>query len=222
LPTVTQSFPMTDAQVRIFSSFCVARDAHLDTHPMNCVTWAEADGFCRWAGKRLPTDAEWLLAARGPGGRSFPWGEAPPDASRLNACDEACHRLGRAHGRDWTAVRTQDDGRGSTAPVGSFPRGATPSGLLDLQGNVAEWTSDVPDAAVLRRSLVREAPELFRLIQGVGWFDDDLAERISESTSTGTWLKREVRSSTLGFRCVTSSTRSHRDSSAGPPAVSPP
>ena len=89
-------------------------------HPINCVDRNQARTYCEWAGKRLPTQAEWSRAAYGTDGRKYPWGNKW-DAIRAN-------------------VYGSEDGYEQTAPVGSFPTGASPSEALDMGGNVWEWT----------------------------------------------------------------------------------
>ncbi len=88
-------------------------------HPVVSVSWHDAQAFCKWAGVLLPTEAQWEKAARGPNGRLWPWGNDKPTKDHCNF-----------------DMNVKD-----TTPIGSFPKGASPYGCLDMAGNVWEWTS---------------------------------------------------------------------------------
>ncbi len=111
---------LDDDQVRIeVRGLRFVAASGFEDHPVAESTWRGARNYCAWRGARLPTEAEWEAAARGQEGRTYPWGEAPPK-DRL------------VYSRYPSGV---------TAPVGSRPEGATPDGVLDLSGSLAEWTS---------------------------------------------------------------------------------
>lgn len=125
-----------------YSPFCNASKPDRGEHPVNCVAWPMADNYCKKSGRRLPTEAEWEYAARGSNQRKFPWGDEPPSARLLNACGKECALWGAKNAEKHATMYNDDDGFSATAPVGSFPAGAAAHGVMDLAGNVWEWTAD--------------------------------------------------------------------------------
>jgi formylglycine-generating enzyme required for sulfatase activity/serine/threonine protein kinase len=126
-----------------YTPLCNAEKGERKKHPINCVTWAQADEFCRVHGKRLPTEAEFEYAARGSDGRVYPWGDAKPSAEHLNACGSECLAWRKATGLPAILpMYAADDGFPGTSPVGSYSEGRTEAGLYDMVGNVFEWTAD--------------------------------------------------------------------------------
>jgi formylglycine-generating enzyme required for sulfatase activity len=135
---------ISEKERKAFDPLCNIRDPEDHAkHPINCVDFEMAAKFCQEQGKRLPTEAEWEFAARGPDGRKYPWGDETPGLGHMNACGKECVAWGKKAGiDDMKPMYEEDDGYAATAPVGSFPKGASRYGLEDVVGNVWEWVSD--------------------------------------------------------------------------------
>ncbi|MFO0760010.1 MAG: formylglycine-generating enzyme family protein [Byssovorax sp.] len=180
----------------VHRGFCNGnRDDRLD-HPMNCVTWNEADTYCRSVDKRLPTEEEWEYAARGRTGAHYPWGDRERGPELLNGCGEECLALGRQHHEEWNASYDGRDGFPTTAPVGSFPSGKSPFGVLDMAGNVWEWTAS-PHCEYGTQSCNQGQ----RISRGGGWSGDPAYASNHRTTYRG-YGNPEERSDSLGFRCA--------------------
>jgi len=133
---------VSEASKQAYTPFCNARNPDRKDHPINCVDWNMADAYCAWRSARLPTEAEWEFAARGSQQRDYPWGDESPDASRLNGAGDEYAKWSESVKMGGSTMYSGDDGFVGTAPVGSFPKGASEFGVLDLAGNVWEWTAD--------------------------------------------------------------------------------
>jgi serine/threonine-protein kinase len=193
---------ITTGEHATYDRECTLQDlATRSTHPINCVDWSMAAGYCAAEGGRLPTEAEWEVAARGVEGRRYPWGDAEPSVGLLNGCGKECSAWAAAQKLDLAAMYEGDDGFATTSPVGTYPRGASSDGVYDLAGNVREWTADWLGRYGSGEQVNPAGPGRgdTRVVRGAAW-----------NTSYAAWArptfrqgeKPEKRTYAIGFRCV--------------------
>jgi formylglycine-generating enzyme required for sulfatase activity len=199
---------LSEAENKKWSVYCNGGKAERPNHPMNCVDWAAARGFCEWASKRLPTEDEWEYAARGvttaDAARSrhlYPWGDAVPSIKLLNACDRTCVKQSEADGfsalKEMMIAPSSDgsDGYPTTAPVRRFP--ANPFGLFDMAGNVSEWTASWYGSY----DLAEVTSGTKRVNRGGNWTSNKPASvRVSKRSKD----PPTTRDAIIGFRCARS------------------
>lgn len=166
----------------------------LNNHPVVLVSYVDASAYCAWAGGQLPTAAQWEYAARGPSNRTYPWGNSF-DGTRANYCDVNCF---------FSQGSGQNDGYAMTAPVGSYPAGASWIGALDMSGNVREWVADWFSSYPSTPQSNPTGPPTGtkREMRGGSWYS--LQENVRGATRREQVPEGSTHSvySTYGFRCM--------------------
>jgi formylglycine-generating enzyme len=156
-------------------------DFNGNRQPVVGASWKEAVAYCKWSGKRLPTEAEWEKAGRGKRPVTYPWGNTPPDSEKLNYNEEKM----------------------KTTPVGSYEKGKSDYGIYDLSGNVSEWVHDWhdPEYYLFSPKENPQGPEKgqYKVIRGGNWrskLHNDVNLTYRNATAPN------VRNTTVGFRCA--------------------